>query len=176
MIAKIDVSQIVKSHLGTLRDADTGRLSFGDWLLFYLIPIFISIGLCWSQRVLDKDEANMLIQAYAILVGLLFNLLVLVLTEISKEQESSPDVQKKIKNSLKLELLRETFSNISYCVLAGIANSLFIVLSLVDCKWLHLACSFAAYAGSANFILTLLMILKRVHRLFEVQFESGNKV
>ncbi len=173
MFAKINVTEIVVGHIGTLRSADTGKVSSPDWFLFFAIPVIVAAGLCYKQRFIDKDEANMLVQAYAILVGLLFNLLVLILTAISKEHGKNADIQHDIVATVKLRLLRETFANISYCVLLGILVALVVVATLLKNVQIHYVACFIAYAGSANFVLTLLMILKRVYRLFKEELEPS---
>ncbi len=173
MWAKVNVTDIVLGHIGTLHSADTGKVSVADWSLFFGIPVLLAAGLCYIQRFIDKDEANMLIQAYAILVGLLFNLLVLILTAISKEHGKNADVQQDIVVTVKLRLLRETFANISYCVLLGILVALVVVATLLKNVQIHHVACFIAYAGSANFVLTLLMILKRVYTLFKEELEPS---
>jgi ethanolamine transporter EutH len=67
----------------------------------------------------------------------------------------------------------ETFANISYSVLIGLVVALLLLVALVHQPVAVLVANFLIYAGSLNFVLTLLMILKRVHSLLGHEFDDG---
>ena len=174
MLTKINVVRIVRDHLNTLRDYRTGKLDRGDFVLFYICPIIFGAGLCLWPKLLDATLINVLIQAFAILVGLLLNLLVLIFTAIRRESQRTSDPNESLKSETKIKILWETFANLSYSVLIGLIIALLLLVALLHRPVIVIVANFLIYAGSLNFVLTLLMILKRVHSLLGGEFRSGS--
>src|SRR5205807_4538623 len=87
-----------------------GRVSFGDIIIFYLLPIGIAVLLvvCFKPT---EALSNILVTALSIFAALLFNLLLLVLEAVHKANTSTAV------NPSRLQLLlRETYANIAYSV------------------------------------------------------------
>jgi hypothetical protein len=167
MFVKIDIRSIVQDHLRTLIAYDSGKTSRGDVALFYLVPIVIAVGLALGGVTLDPTAVNILITALSIFTGLLLNLLLLIHGLIRKGVDAGiPDER---------IVLRQLYCNISYNILIAIV-ALMPLLAITIFPH-HLAVvrgsSVIIYFLVANFVLTLLMILKRVHALLTSEFRRA---
>lgn len=176
MFNKINIVGIVTGHLDTLRDASTGEKSKADGFLFLVIPLLVATLLLITGHALKENLITILLASYAILTGLLFNLLVLVFDLIRKEAEPQ-NVEEAVKLDWrqKQKLLKETFASISFCVLEGITLSVAALGALLPWGCLKNTFSFLVYAVTVNFALTLLMILKRIHKLLGAEIDSSTK-
>lgn len=141
----------------------------------------------------NKDSINLLITSLSILIGLLLSLLVLLFDLGKKEKENLVDTSAndKIKykfQSDKVGLVKEVFSNVLFSVLLSIFTIVFCLLTQIsridfiyellpsliyECmKWLFLIIiHFISFFLLVQFILTLLMILKRFKILFDLEFK-----
>jgi uncharacterized integral membrane protein len=173
MLTKINVLRIVADHFRTLKDYRTNKLSFGDLIVFCALPLLIAGALSWWGKVLSVDTINVLIQAFAILVGLLLNLLVLVFTVIRRETSTAANPNLALQEETKLTVLKQTFANLSYSVLLGLVIALLLLLALRHNSTVVGLATFFIYAGSIHFVLTLLMVLKRVHSLLGREFDGA---
>jgi len=172
MIAKVDVGGIVRDHVKTLRKLGDDSVSWSDVAFFYGIPLLGGAILCANKMWLNDGTVSILLATFAILTGLLFNLLVLVFDLIRKDaQPTSNDPQAKKNYDIRNALLKETFANISYCALAGIVIALLGLIALRDDLSSRAAASFLIYALSGNFVLTLLMVLRRIHTLLSHELQ-----
>jgi hypothetical protein len=172
LFTKISFGGIIRDHWSTLRDFDTKKISREDILLFAILPLVAAAGLIWLKIFLNPDFITTLLACFAILSGLLFNLLVLLFDVIRNARAGNPqDVTEVIDQKLKLALLRETFSNICYCVLLAIIMSIVCIVGLKQNPTIRAASSFIVYAGSINFVCTLLMVLKRMNTLLRHEFQ-----
>jgi len=173
MIAKIHVGKILRDHWRTLRDGDSEHVSVGDLLLFFGLPAVGTVALIMQGATIDAQSAGVLLAAFSILTGLLFNLLVLLLSLIEKKTINDGEELEKIKQEQKHLVLEQTFGNISYCILLGIVLSIVCVGGLYEkegAKWISKALTFLLSFGGFHFSLNLLMILKRIHNLVDTKF------
>ncbi len=170
MFSKINVTKIIIDHLRTLRNYDTQKLRFVDYALFILVPIIVSAVLIIFSYLIDKEFANILITSLSIFAALLLNLLLLVFDIVRKTNDSIAR-NKELKNPYEAEekrltFLKEIYANISYAIFVSILSIVILLIAYFVCDF-HLLqlFSFFIYFLSLNFILTLLMIVKRVHIL-----------
>lgn len=169
MFSKINVTKIVLDHLNTLRDNQTQRLYFGDVTIFFLVPVIISLLMIISDNLLKESIVNILITSLSIFAALLFNLLLLIYDIIKKPEKETPKARQKKK------LLEEIFANISYSILISIIGVLLSLLIFFDIRiqlFLDLV-NFLVYFLVIQFLLTLFMVLKRVHILLAKEFQSS---
>lgn len=171
MIGKIDFRAILKDHCRTLDDQNTGKISGPDVVLFFLLPILASALLVGFNLILGKNTGNVLITALAVFAGLLFNLLLLIFDVTNKPR---PDSEKL--NAFKLKYLKEIYSNIAYAILIALVTIVVVLLHFLFITLSFRAgfifSAFSIYALTANFVLTLFMVLKRVHILLGAEFKS----
>lgn len=163
---KINVSSIVRDHCGTLVHNHNGKPSLADYFLFFGAPIATAFALVFFKGVFGKTVGGILITSFSVFAALLFNLLLLVYDLVKKP--SSSDLQRRF--------LKQIYSNISYSILVAISLIVLLLLYFVALSFPYMkpriAIAFLVYSLSANFILTILMVLKRVHVLFSEEFKS----
>jgi hypothetical protein len=163
---KIDVLPIITRHLGTLRDHSTGRRSAGDVFLFFGIPLIVSGAAVYYRIMLTPDALTAVLASFSIFAGLLLNLLLLVYTRAGEEPK--PDI---FAGNMR-RFVRELSDTIEFAVLV----SVFVVIgSLVAMATLKRQQNVEPHAGilltfiliflTTNFLLTLLMVLKRIHAM-----------
>jgi hypothetical protein len=169
-LAKIDISPIISGHLKTLASARTGRGSFSDGLLFFGFPVVLGATLVAFGFGFRSDAVNGFLTAFSILTGLLLNLLVLVFS-LSAASQSDHQLRKRI--------LKEVFTNICYCILVAICAA---GVALVDLGYMRSnagaitgkVSTFLLAATTTNFVLTLLMVMKRMYRLISTELENSS--
>jgi hypothetical protein len=168
---KIDVRSIVTGHLATLRDYGTQKRSLIDLFLFFAVPVLTAgASVCLGVRV-RATAVNALLTAFSIFVGLLFNLLVMVLTFLQSTQGSLDDRFVQVRKQLLLEIT----TNLSFAILVALMLVAIAIISLMrtgkDDEPIHLSEEFILITGSANFVLTLLMVLRRMYALLLNEFD-----
>lgn len=153
MLTRIDLSQILSDHIETLKYADDNKYSIPDLILFYFVPIVLAVtGYCKNIE-LTNAQINILITVFAIFTGLLLNLLLLVYDIVSKNNTTIT----------KTKFLHEIYSNISYTILLSIIT-IIVLLAMSFVSQITILSSLVI-ALVIHFLLTILMILKRVHIL-----------
>ena len=170
-LSKADVSPIVKGHLDTLVDARTGRASVLERLFFFASPLCLSIGLLYFHFGFRLDAVNGFLNAFAIFTGLLLNLLVLVFSLSASGDKSAPSFRKII--------IKQVFTNVCYCILLSIGV---VATSLIDLGYLRPQkiestgpiSTFVLSGLTGHFLLTLLMVMKRMYKLISSEFETSS--
>jgi amino acid transporter len=159
---KINVWMIVVDHLKTLREFQSDKPSTGDVILFLIVPLLIALGLVLPLGFrLDVDAINALITSLSVFSGLLFNLLLLIYDLLVKENaEEDP-------SRLRRMFLGQIYAHISFTILTAVLSiSLLLLLFIrVDLPALTMTVHVIILFLIINFILTMLMILQRVHIL-----------
>ncbi len=172
MIGRVNCWAIVRDHFATLVDENTRKTSGPDFVVFYLLPIAAGAILIAFNLILGKTMSNVLITALAVFAGLLFNLLLLIFDIANK-----PRPEKEKLTADKIRYLKEIYSNIAYAILIALLAIVVILAHLLFFS-LHIKLAFSmtaflVYILFANFLLTLLMVLKRVHVLLGTEFRQS---
>ena len=167
MSSKIDVRDLVRDHLATLVDRRTGRKSALDLTVFFVLPLIASAALAARGWTLSREASSILITALSIFAGLLFNLLVLVHGLIRRD-DPLLQVDERV-------LLKQIYANISFATLISLTALVPLVGQALwnDAGWPGRLLSSLSYFLIGNFLLTLFMILKRVHTLLGNEFARG---
>lgn len=193
IFTKISVSPILEAHIQTLRNNQTKKISYWDIFLFFLFPPLASSFLVYVGFELNDSMAGVLTTAFSIFSALLFNLLLLVYditckenieTKSKLEEDEFSNIGEK-QNQLRLLLLKETFANISYSILVAILTVILLLFYFLkidennifefDFKSIETFLDISIYSLAIQFILTILMILKRVHTLLTLAFNVGGE-
>jgi len=168
MLSKIDTTKIIRDHIATLRDDATGKGMLSDYVLFFGTPLIPAIVLTFPIRlVLDLGAITVLVTSLSIFAALLFNLLLLIYDVVTKEERQIEDAPHS-----KAEFLRQIYSNVSFSILVSIMAVIVLLLSY----FVSLESNFRLFLNAAAiyllalFLLTLLMVLKRVHILLSKEF------
>lgn len=168
MAGRINVWAIVRDHVRTLKDADDDRYSAADLVLFVVVPGALAGGLWYLGISLTREAVNVLITSLSVFAALLFNLLLLIYDIVRKPPERG-ELQ-----GFKKLFLQQVYANISFCILISLVAVIVLVISYLELPWPVLTHLVAAviYYLLLLFILTLFMVLKRVHVLLKQEFEA----
>lgn len=156
MLNKINVLRIITGHFKTLRNANTGKAGFDDILTFLLIPVIVSFLLVFFDVLLPKGAISIIIGVLSILIGLLFNVIVIVFDIIKR------DSTKKLKN----QILNELLTNISFSIILSIFIIIITLITFFKVRWLCIATNALVYFLLVVYLMTVLMIVKRMYLLF----------
>lgn len=180
MLSKINVLRIVADHWLTLHAAGSIKISRWDVILFCGVPLLI-VWMFWGETANDPSGTfhNVALTSLSIFAGLLLNLLVLLYGLIEKappEADSEDPVVAKENMQVRNTLLREVYYNVSYAVLTSAAAILLlVVIMIVGDVTVERILSSILYFVLTHFVLTMLMILKRIHALLSYEFARREK-
>lgn len=170
MFSRINFIKIIKAHLKTLRSLNQASdlIYWNDFLLFYLIPISLSILLIYFN-ISIKTQVSNLIAAISILGGFLFNLLAIIYNSMSNLKSDA------LKNEIKNKYVKEIHSNISYNILISIFLIILLIIYNIDIKFnnvsitegVNIIVEFCTTFLLSHFFLTLLMVLNRIYILLD---------
>ena len=177
---KISPWRILADHFSTLVDYPSVRVSPADIGFFFGLPLVGASVVVWFNLNLKPEVLSGILSAFSILGGLLLNLLVLVfsLTQ-SPQQDEAQSVTDVNLIARRHKLLREIHANISFAILIAFALVIVstVALWLIDSRATadHPAITnsyytFAIAFLALNFVLTVMMVLKRMHLLISGEF------
>jgi hypothetical protein len=169
-MSKINVTPVIARHIDTLESY--GRTSKSDVLMFFVLPLCVGGVLVYLQFGFRTDAVNAFLNAFSIFTGLLLNVLVLIFTLTS----TAPPVGIDLK--MRKELLRQVFVNICFAIIVSVAV---VCVALVALSYMRSNSGAITGRGATlllsaltiNFVLTLLMIIKRMYALLDKEIERG---
>lgn len=178
MFEKVNIFRIVKEHFGTLVNVQTKRTNWYDIATFYILPMTLSVSLYIYSVTPTPSVINIVVTSLSIFAALLFNLLVVILA-----YPNTP-TPPRVDQNVRVEYIREIYVNIAYAILVALLTIIFCVVLLAlepnqqvqQPDWVNHAYKLTAMITQfsfLNFILTLFMILKRVHILFYKEIYKG---
>ena len=170
---KIDFRRIVKDHFLTLKDGNNTRPSFIDLFVFFVVPLIFASLTSWLNPPLSKELYNISITFFGIFIALLLNIQVAIFgifqRNWAKPEDERLAIMQEQKLSWKRRLLKEINSNISYLVLFCCLG-LFLFVGLYIFEATSRIFSFIIILVYMHFLLTLLMVVKRSHSLFQAEY------
>lgn len=174
MLDKVNVSKIVRDHLRTFRDNSTGRYRPLDFFLFFLVPLIFAAGFVGLLGPIPLELVVVISTSLSISTALLLNLLLLAYN-IARNSEAPYDEGVK---EMREDLFHEIFSNIAFAILVALVT-VFSVLAygiVNDCasSITIQVLSAVIYGLGAMFMLTLLMLLKRIYALLSNEQVTPN--
>jgi len=170
MSNKISIFEIFKGNYKTLYDVNTSKYSYIDIATFYILPLCVAL-LCGYFKYEFSDKlTGHIINASALLSGLLLNLLILIfgLKDKLPSIKLGDDAYKK--NIIKKRIMKELYFNVSSASLTS-----FFILSFSISNTLLVGSTFEninvviinpiiAFLG-VHLLVSFLMITKRTYRL-----------
>jgi len=179
LFEKINIVKIISDHMATLKDYGKSRYSKLDLFLFFILPLVISGASVYYGVALNKDLVGILINVFSIFAGLLLNLLVLMYSVISNAvklaKESDPPTPEYAVR-IKIDLLEQVFANISFEILLSSFNVILLAVStLFSSDKANQIFSLLIFYLVVLFSLSLLMVLKRVHKLLSDEITEQRK-
>lgn len=183
MSSKINIWSIVNGHIVTLKDSSNGKVSLSDYVTFYGVPIAIAVLFSAFGIKVTESANSLLVNFGAIFTALLLSVLVLVYDQGEKLRDFN-DETKDYKIRLKKNLLKQLYFNICYAIVVAV---ILVFLCLVytflpDKKCLVFVGEFYFYfdvklyfasplilVSVLNLLLTILMVVKRMHTLLTIE-------
>lgn len=156
LFEKINVLKILTNHFSTLVNDNTKRPDVTDWLTFFIIPLIGAAALSYLDIKLSDRVTGLVITTLSILVGLLFNVVV-ILFDIIKRDNSI---------NLKNRLLEQLLTNICYTIFVSLLIIFLTVISFFDNQCWVFIVTFFIFFLLFHFAFTILMVLKRIYTLF----------
>ncbi|MCX5267533.1 hypothetical protein [Streptomyces sp. NBC_00199] len=157
----IDLIPIVKDHFQTLRSHADNRILWGEIAFFVGAPILLGgagIYLDWKLRGVDN-----ILAAFAILAGLLFNLLVLLFDVATKAVSAGGSNAQNVR----LKLAKHLQANVTYALLVALlAAGILGVASGMGMEKVNRWLTGVLIVLLAHFTLTLLMVMRRIRAAF----------
>jgi hypothetical protein len=163
--SKIDLRAIVGDHVSTFKDEGTKKYSLLDFGVMIGLPAAFAIGAAAACFHIPDSHVGTLISAFAIFGGLLFNVLVLIYSFSA----SDPDA---VDADVRARLVQQSFANISFAVMSSLLAVMLLVLLLFVNGIVQSIIEALIYFIGLNFLLTMLMVLKRMHILLRGKFGS----
>lgn len=183
MSSKINIWSIVTGHINTLNDASSGKVSLVDYFTFYGIPLAIALLLSFLGIKVTGAANSLLVNFGAIFTALLLSVLVLVYDQGEKLRNVNSNSNNH-NIELKKNLLEQLYFNICYAIVASVALvfSCLIYTFLpsdalqVSFSELVIGIDLKLYLFSPlimmvvmNLLLTILMVVKRMHTLLTIK-------
>lgn len=164
LFEKLNISEIVYSHINTLSN-EHGKKSKGDFCIFFILPLIIAVLFACFVKKLPTDTINLLVNFGSILVALLLSLLVLMYDRHDKLLHGNETHQK-----YKQELIQQLYNNICYAILIALCVVITcLLISLSNNTIYQKIFSILIMYLTSNLLLTILMIVKRIHALLTHQ-------
>ncbi|WP_349921036.1 hypothetical protein [Aeromonas veronii] len=179
MSSKINICCVISEHYDSLRDPVSGKYSFPDMITFVVIPFMIAALSFYSDIKLTNELVGLLVNFGSIITALLLSVLVLVYDQRNKIDDKV--LSEKSSNTLlllKQTVLSQLFSNICYATIISVS---LVATCFLEQMIRPVAIDIASGAFVriihgwilsplvffliAHVILTLLMIIKRMHTL-----------
>ncbi|WP_435138870.1 hypothetical protein [Formosa sp. A9] len=186
MKSKINLFEIIQKHNDTLKTSN-GKLIPKDKNIFFITPLIIGIVIITWAGAPSEKLLNLFTLCLSVFVGLFLNLLVLLLS-FSKSTDQTKDLANR------KELVKQTFYNVNYTIIISLICLGILFLANYDfipgdyqIKPINIKgyCSpkisinkvisnilyFVFYTLFTHLTLTLLMIIKRIYKLFNAEIE-----
>lgn len=171
LVDKSNCSRVWSEHLKTL--------DCWDKFFFFGCPFVVSLILCLLNVSIDKDFYSNLGTAYSVVSAILLSFLAIVYDMILNEKEKVREKQ----NKTKKELLKEVVPNVGFTILVSLVGLLFVLVFFCNIEiqnifgfdvtkivnflnyWGRILLKFTHIYIAVLFLLSFLMVLKRLHGL-----------
>ena len=130
------------------------------------MPIFLTGILLYFKIHLNDSAITIIITTLSILVGLLFNVIVIIFDIIKR------DGTQRLKN----KILNELLTNISFSIILSIVIIVFTLATYFKNECVNLVATGFVYFFLCIYFLTVLMIIKRMYLLFMNELNEIEKI
>lgn len=190
-MSKINVSIVVVKHYKTLSD-QSGRILIADIVTHVILPVLISLVVCYFYGELSQSLASVFVNFGAITTALLMSAVIMIFDQKQKIQSKIKDIDKKIKDGVgdvdsgadkitlatNKTLYEQLCHNISYAILSSVVLVVCSVVvsffptsgpvtSLFLFKFFYYVMSFLAYVSFISTVVTFLMVIKRFSSILD---------
>lgn len=172
---KINIGPIIGDHLRSLRNENDQSRSYIDYFIFFVIPILCGVYSYRENFRLDRESYNASITFFGIFVALLLNIQMAIFSiyqrKWNRDLESIYVDNDRADVEIRRRLLEQLNSNISYLIIVC-CITLVLVLSSYIRSTSNLVVAALTVVLYAHFILTMLMVVKRSHSLFQREYQE----
>lgn len=182
---RINIQEIIEEYYSSIKNS-RGKISKIDKKTFFYFPILLAMVLSLLGNV-TNDYIVLIVTTMSIISGLLLNMLLLLTAEAKKipEYHSDPDTRK--------QLIKETFSVISYTILLSICIVVILSISyFIDIdKWhfsikknffdlkdfpviiciIRYTFSLLIMSVIIHIFIHVLLIVRRIHKFFSFEIQ-----
>ena len=174
MLDKISLRRIWADHIDTFRDFGTKEYKKSDFLLFFGVPVVPATLIVVFVGTTSGATITVLITSLSVFAALLLNLLLVIYSVANRRLGAAERDQ----DAVSRQVLREVFSNISFATATAVVGVVVLVGLAIDSNvWgVEIVLSAVIHYLLGVFVLTVLMILKRMHILLakELRERSAN--
>lgn len=163
MSSKINIQEIIRGHIKTLIDSGKNKASLPDIFSFFIFPAILSVVGIYFKLNINKEIISLLVNFGAIFTALLLSVLVLVY-----DQENKINTENKTALiNIKKNLLKQLYYNICYCIIISVALVVTCLIhSISSAEKLNIYFTSPIITlFTSNLVLTILMVVKRMHTL-----------
>lgn len=181
MFNKINVWKIIAGHLRTLRYATQSyKRNWWDITLFYMLPMLLACLSFYCGLIINKEALTIIATVAVTFMALMFSMLILVLDRYQSIQKSllhKENLSSQTESDeIRVVVLKELYYNISYSIVIAPILALFsvIIAALISDSANNLTVltkilsAIVVFLG-VNLTLTILMIVKRVYDIFNIE-------
>ena len=174
MFSKINVCQIIKGHLKTLRyDTSDNQVNWWEIVFFIFLPIGIAVLAIYEKIILKAEPLTIIATVAVTFMALMFSVLIMVLDRYQRTEKDLALILEEGKEPqhnehVKLIVLTELYYNISYSTIIALTLSFISVITAIftSNNCFSIILSSIVIALGLNIILTILMIIKRIYIIF----------
>lgn len=175
---KISLASVLTAHWKTLRNLGDEKTSLLDIFFFYGLPILAGIVVWLLCIKLSPEVYSVSISVFAIFSALLFSVQVAMYGVFRSDRKMTGDTildrgERKTAEDTR-GLLREINSNVSYLIFVScLAVTVFLIFFAAPLpRNVEAAILIAVYL---HFLLTVAMVLKRAHEVFDAEYAKPLK-
>lgn len=122
MSSKINICCVISEHYDSLRDPESGKYSVPDMITFIVIPLLFAALAFYSNIKLTNELVGLLVNFGSIITALLLSVLVLVYDQRNKiDDKVLLDKSSNTLLLLKQTVLSQLFSNICYATIISVS-------------------------------------------------------
>ncbi|WP_205456227.1 hypothetical protein [Clostridium botulinum] len=159
--SKIEIIYIIKEHIKTLKVFGSEKIRVNDISIFFIVPIFIALILVLNMEI-DDTRIGIIVTAFTIFIGLLFNILAILL---AFDSQRNKEVDKKF--------IKEVLYNVSFSIIISILVLIVSIIRFINLEWYgYFLLDFILFYLMTVFILTLFMVLKRLFNLLVKKIDN----
>ncbi|WP_286271952.1 hypothetical protein [Thalassotalea hakodatensis] len=180
MSSKINVIEIITGHFNTLKSSSDSKLNYTDLFTFILLPVIVACLTVFFGFKQSDQMSSLLVNFGAIFTALLLSVLVLVYDQGNKLTEKLESNNNQPILKAKQSLLDELYYNICYSIVVSV---ILVFLCLIEKALRGCVLDFTIQNihfnlqpdvwffsplivfFTINLMLTILMIVKRMHTL-----------
>lgn len=183
---KINIIGIIIDHVKTLHDYNhreqkdgvkTEKIARDDFLTFFLLPFFAAVLLATLGPSLNKDTYTVSVSIFAIFSALLLNVQIALFSiyhrSWSQLEDNNLQSMKNDRIDTRGFLIRQLNTNISYSIVVS-CSAVMVFFFLYVFNFSSIISTCICYFLFIHFFLTLLMIIKRAHALFDTEYTEKN--